>query len=162
VRRSRRAAWPLSANDGSSTALSPIVWQEAGNWLFTFTRLPPNQWRSVRTTDAIERLHEEFRRRGDAALWASPCNFPRGIDGLLRVPSLMKLWRTDMDHIDKRALSVAEAAKAAGVGRTTFFEEIRRGRITARKVGRRTIITIDALEAWLDSLPKRTPVGNGD
>ena len=31
--------------------------------LFTFTRLPPSQWRSARTTNAIERLHEEFKRR---------------------------------------------------------------------------------------------------
>ena len=36
---------------------------EAGERLFTFTRLPPSQWRSVRTTNAIERLHEEFKRR---------------------------------------------------------------------------------------------------
>ena len=35
--------------------------QEAGERLFTFTRLPPSQWRS--TTTAIERLHEEFKRR---------------------------------------------------------------------------------------------------
>ena len=27
------------------------------------TRLPPSQWRSARTTTAIERLHEEFKRR---------------------------------------------------------------------------------------------------
>jgi transposase-like protein len=37
--------------------------QEAGERLFSFTRLPPSQWRSVRTTNAIERLHEEFKRR---------------------------------------------------------------------------------------------------
>ena len=37
--------------------------QEAGERIFTFTRLPPSQWRSVRTTNAIERLHEEFKRR---------------------------------------------------------------------------------------------------
>ncbi len=37
--------------------------QEAGDRLFTFTRLPPSQWRSARTTNAIERLHEEFKRR---------------------------------------------------------------------------------------------------
>jgi putative transposase len=30
---------------------------------FTFTRLPPSQWKSARTTNAIERLHEEFKRR---------------------------------------------------------------------------------------------------
>ncbi len=37
--------------------------QEAGDRLFTFTRLPSSQWRSARTTNAIERLHEEFKRR---------------------------------------------------------------------------------------------------
>jgi putative transposase len=37
--------------------------EEAGERLFTFLRYPPEQWRSVRTTNAIERLHEEFKRR---------------------------------------------------------------------------------------------------
>ena len=37
--------------------------EEAGDRLFSFARLPPSQWRSVRTTNAIERLHEEFKRR---------------------------------------------------------------------------------------------------
>ena len=37
--------------------------QEAGDRLFSFTRLPPSQWKSARTTNAIERLHEEFKRR---------------------------------------------------------------------------------------------------
>ena len=37
--------------------------EEAGDRLFTFSRLPDSQWRSARTTNAIERLHEEFKRR---------------------------------------------------------------------------------------------------
>jgi transposase-like protein len=37
--------------------------EEAGDRLFTFAQLPPSQWRSARTTNAIERLHEEFKRR---------------------------------------------------------------------------------------------------
>ena len=37
--------------------------EEAGDQLFTFTRLPDSQWRSARTTNAVERLHEEFKRR---------------------------------------------------------------------------------------------------
>ena len=36
--------------------------EEAGDRLFTFARLP-SQWLSARTTNAIERLHEEFKRR---------------------------------------------------------------------------------------------------
>ena len=37
--------------------------EEAGERLFAFLRLPPSQWKSARTTNAIERLHEEFKRR---------------------------------------------------------------------------------------------------
>ena len=37
--------------------------EEAGDKLFTFLRFPPEQRKSIRTTNAIERLHEEFKRR---------------------------------------------------------------------------------------------------
>ncbi len=37
--------------------------KEAGDRLFAFLRLPSSEWRSARTTNAIERLHEEFKRR---------------------------------------------------------------------------------------------------
>jgi transposase-like protein len=37
--------------------------EEAGDKLFTFARFPKSQWRSIRTSNAIERLHEEFKRR---------------------------------------------------------------------------------------------------
>ena len=37
--------------------------EEAGQRLFTFARFPESQWKSIRTTNAIERLHEEFKRR---------------------------------------------------------------------------------------------------
>jgi putative transposase len=37
--------------------------EEAGDELFTFTQFPPSQWKALRTTNAIERINEEFRRR---------------------------------------------------------------------------------------------------
>jgi putative transposase len=37
--------------------------EEAGERLFTLTRLPPGQRKSARTTNAVERLHEELKRR---------------------------------------------------------------------------------------------------
>jgi transposase-like protein len=37
--------------------------EEAGTELLTFYAYPPSQWRCLRTTNAIERLHGEFRRR---------------------------------------------------------------------------------------------------
>jgi len=37
--------------------------EEAGEDLFTFLRYPSSQWKSLRTTNALERINEEFRRR---------------------------------------------------------------------------------------------------
>lgn len=37
--------------------------EEAGEELFTFLRYPASQWKSLRTTNALERINEEFRRR---------------------------------------------------------------------------------------------------
>ena len=37
--------------------------EEAGERLFCFTRLDPDQWRSVGTSNTIERLNGKFRRR---------------------------------------------------------------------------------------------------
>jgi putative transposase len=36
--------------------------KEASDKLFTFTRFPRSHWKSIRTSNAIERLHEEFKR----------------------------------------------------------------------------------------------------
>lgn len=36
---------------------------EAGDELFTFLSFPPSQWKGLRTTNALERINEEFRRR---------------------------------------------------------------------------------------------------
>lgn len=37
--------------------------KEAGDELFTFLRFPRSQWKALRTTNALERINEEFRRR---------------------------------------------------------------------------------------------------
>lgn len=37
--------------------------EEAGEDLFTFLAFPPSQWRALRTTNALERINLEFRRR---------------------------------------------------------------------------------------------------
>ena len=37
--------------------------EEAGDELFTFTGFPSSQWKALRTTNALERINEEFRRR---------------------------------------------------------------------------------------------------
>ena len=37
--------------------------EEGGDELLTFFRFPRSQWKCIRTTNMIERLNEEFRRR---------------------------------------------------------------------------------------------------
>jgi Transposase, Mutator family len=59
--------------------------KEAGDELFTFLRFPRSQWKALRTTNALERINEEFPpphqdasesprpgRGGAAALWLAP------------------------------------------------------------------------------------------
>jgi excisionase family DNA binding protein len=53
----------------------------------------------------------------------------------------------------QRALSISEFSARYGVGRTTTYEEIKSGRLRARKIGKRTIISVDDAEDWLLHLP---------
>jgi excisionase family DNA binding protein len=53
------------------------------------------------------------------------------------------------------AHSVEEAATRANCGRTTVYAAIKSRALTARKIGRRTIILDEDLRGWLASLPVR-------
>jgi excisionase family DNA binding protein len=55
--------------------------------------------------------------------------------------------------MERVAFSIEEAGEAAGVGRSFVFEEIRAGRLVAKKAGRRTLIAAADLMDWLKSLP---------
>ena len=57
------------------------------------------------------------------------------------------------DKIEKMAFSVDEAAMRAGLGRDRIYGAIRDGNLVAKKFGRRTLITVDALRRFLDGLP---------
>ena len=59
-----------------------------------------------------------------------------------------------MERLQRLGLSPQEAAKAAGIGQTLLKREIRNKRLIARKVGRRTIITLEDLATWLRDLPR--------
>ena len=60
---------------------------------------------------------------------------------------------TDHDTLDRAAFSILEFCQRNGVGRTFAFEEIRRGRLKARKAGKRTLVTPADEREWLESLP---------
>lgn len=50
-------------------------------------------------------------------------------------------------------LSIHDFVKWSGLGRTQVYEELRSGRLKARKCGRRTIIPMSDAENWLQTLP---------
>ena len=52
------------------------------------------------------------------------------------------------------AVSIIEAAKRAGISRSSIYEAIGRGEIPLRKNGRRSLILIDDLKAWVSALPE--------
>jgi excisionase family DNA binding protein len=59
------------------------------------------------------------------------------------------------------AVSIEEAARRAGVGRGYLYQQIAKGDLRARKAGRRTIIALSDLAAWLEQLPTFAPAGSG-
>jgi excisionase family DNA binding protein len=60
-----------------------------------------------------------------------------------------------MDHtIEKMAFSVDEAGIRAGLGRDAIYSAIKSGQLEARKAGRRTLITTDALRRFIERLPQ--------
>jgi excisionase family DNA binding protein len=51
------------------------------------------------------------------------------------------------------AVTIPEAVKLSGMSRTSIYEALKRQHITARKAGRRTLISFADLETYLASLP---------
>lgn len=52
------------------------------------------------------------------------------------------------------AYSLVNFASRHGISRSKLYGEIRAGRLTARKIGDRTIILAEDGKAWRESLPK--------
>lgn len=56
---------------------------------------------------------------------------------------------------ERAAFSIEEFAEWVGIGRTAVFQEMKEGRLVARKCGRRTIILKQEGMRWLESLQLR-------
>jgi hypothetical protein len=57
----------------------------------------------------------------------------------------------------ERSYSLSEFARQNDIGLTTVRSEIKAGRLTARKIGRRTIVAAEDAKAWQEQLPKLQP-----
>jgi hypothetical protein len=59
----------------------------------------------------------------------------------------------------QKSYSLNEFARQNDIGVTTVCGEIKAGRLVARKIGRRTIITPEDASDWRNRLPKVQPRG---
>ena len=84
--------------------------EEAGDELFTFLRFPRSQWKALRTTNALERINEEFRRRTK-----TQASLPSQNAVLLLLFGLLRAGHIRMRKIDgwQEMLQVTAAAVAA-------------------------------------------------
>ncbi|WP_300974583.1 helix-turn-helix domain-containing protein [Sphingomonas sp. LHG3406-1] len=55
------------------------------------------------------------------------------------------------------AVTIPEAVKLSGLSRTALYDALGRNAISARKAGRRTLISFEDLERYLHSLPAYRP-----
>lgn len=51
------------------------------------------------------------------------------------------------------AVTIPDAVKASGMSRSALYLALKRGDLSARKAGRRTLISFADLQAYLASLP---------
>jgi excisionase family DNA binding protein len=56
-------------------------------------------------------------------------------------------------ELQPEGLSIVEACRVAGIGRTKIYEAIASGSLKARKFGKRTIILRTELQSFLSALP---------
>ncbi len=62
------------------------------------------------------------------------------------------------ENVEAVGVSVAEAARLAGIGRTLFLEEMKAGRGPAiARFGRRVIVPVEGLREWLKSRAGKSP-----
>ncbi|APY15171.1 helix-turn-helix domain-containing protein [Brucella sp. 10RB9214] len=58
---------------------------------------------------------------------------------------------------DFSTLSIAQAARFLGIGRSTLYNLIKNGRLPVRKLGKRTLILRDDIDQFVASLPVKSP-----
>ena len=53
-------------------------------------------------------------------------------------------------------VSIAEAAKLAGLGRTSLYAAINAGKLKTRRYGRRVLVETDSIRSFIANLPETT------
>lgn len=59
-----------------------------------------------------------------------------------------------LDENEALAYSIKDVCRVVNAGQTKIYSEINAGRLKAVKLGKRTLITSEALKEWLNALPQ--------
>ena len=57
-------------------------------------------------------------------------------------------------QLEPLAVTIPQACHLTGLARSSIYREIGAGRIKAVKAGKRTLLPMDSLRAWLAALPQ--------
>ena len=76
----------------------------------------------------------------------------------MRLRKRIDIQETGGHPVTVYALTVRDAAIAAGVGRNSLMKVITSGDLVARKYGTRTLVLPSDLKRWLESLPRYEPL----
>lgn len=63
------------------------------------------------------------------------------------------------EKIEPLFISVPEAARRLGVGRTLLYTQIHAGKFPARKIGGRIVVSIKVIEKMAEPTDNSTPTG---
>jgi excisionase family DNA binding protein len=80
----------------------------------------------------------------------------------MKQPTLKPTLRSPNQNIplsDRPTLSVDEACRLLGIGRSTFYKAVTAGDVKVRKYGKRTLVTQDELKRFVDNMPFRQRAG---
>ncbi len=55
---------------------------------------------------------------------------------------------------NRGALTVDEFCGWASIGRSKFYQEVKSGNLTVRKIGRKSVVTMSDAVSWVNSLPE--------
>lgn len=69
-------------------------------------------------------------------------------------PAITDLQSKKNPEPDALYVSIPEAARRMGLGRSSLYKEINAGKIRVKKCGKRTLISVDDIQAWFDELPE--------
>lgn len=64
-------------------------------------------------------------------------------------------------YTERNCLSLEEFCFRNAIGRTTAYNEIKAGRLIPKKVGRRTIISLEEEARWLADVPAFGSINHG-